>query len=232
MVHTIRFEHIIKIKQSRLNENKTYTHHEACSNFKEISILLSTPWAKMYKRDVINKHNLQFDNSMDIGEDHKFNLMYFLALDGHIKTTDRIVYCYKLGGFASAVKYHDNIAQQYLKLAQAYDLIEQITERSLNKIKYGLMSGAVNHYIVCLPRKAAIKKMEDTFSMWKCYKFESKEKWYLHLQTGKVSVAYYSYVFCNFMEIIKKKIVRIIRQKCKLKKCNCPIFSSMDYRGT
>ena len=200
-----------KISYSNIIANNTYRYDLACSEFGKISRLLSTPWAKMYKRKIIESNSLQFDKSMTIGEDNKFNLLYFSALNGCVKTLNSVVYCYKLGGVASAIKYHENIEQEYLKLVKVYDTLEKIIGYSLDATKYGLLSGAIKHYIICLPKQKAIKKIEETYNEWKYYMFDSTEKWYEAFQQGYINASYYCYFFSSFKEIVKKKSIRAIR---------------------
>lgn len=200
-----------KISYSNIIENGTYSYDEACAEFEKISKWLSTPWAKMYKRRIIESNNLWFDKSMTIGEDNKFNLLYFSVLNGRIKTLKSIVYCYKLGGVASAIKYHENIQEEYIKLAKTYDALEKIIGYQLSSIKYGLLSGVIKHYIVCLPKKKALKKIEDSYSEWRYYMFDNTEKWYLEFQNGDINATYHWYLISYFKEIVKKKAVRAIR---------------------
>lgn len=206
---TFRFSN--RASYTELLQNMECSVKDAQTYFITKPNLLSTSWGKLYKRKVIEKRELQFDSSMSIGEDHKFNLMYYSAVKGKIKTISQIVYCYRLGGVASTVKYHENIKEEYYKLASVYVESENLSGVLSGESIFGLFSAAVKHYIVCLPKKEAIREMEKMFCMWKCFELVSQEKWYDDLRSGKPVFAYHCYLRKNFIEVAKRKLLREIR---------------------
>ena len=76
-------------------ENQEYTVQEFVAKY---SLYPHFPeaWAKFFKRDIIERNNLRFNNNLKFGEDSLFNLSY-LKFCNKISTTDISRYVYKNG---------------------------------------------------------------------------------------------------------------------------------------
>ncbi len=61
------------------SENLSLNQDEFWKHFGRLysETLLNSPWAKLYRTDIIQKNNLQFDLSRSLGEDLLFNLNYY-----------------------------------------------------------------------------------------------------------------------------------------------------------
>lgn len=122
-------------------------------DLREFDACLNTPWAKAYSLSLIRKHHLTFEN-VPLGEDHRFNLRYAALCQGDVKVIQDIVYAYRMGGFASAVRFYENIDELYLGLWGAYR--EALTSESrlaappdfINEVGKSLMDGCVLHYAI------------------------------------------------------------------------------------
>lgn len=81
---------------------------------------LSTPWAKIYKKEIIDKNNLSFIKELPIGEDVLFNLNYILKCNKSIYIKRPIYHVEEREGSASR-KFnpnkieHDKIFNDYIK---------------------------------------------------------------------------------------------------------------------
>ena len=82
--------------------------------FRSNHVLVQSPWAKLYKRSIIEKYLLQFDESIVCYEDFKFNLQYLLCIDG---------YC-----LVNSEKYHYNkiIGENAILKRKKNDLVDEI----------------------------------------------------------------------------------------------------------
>lgn len=122
-------------------------------HFWQIDELLNTPWAKLFRADIIRKNQICFDHMLSIGEDHLFNLQYL----GHVESINVIsdsVYRYTLGGMLSTVKYHEDMDMMFFKLIQAYDALINC-QASVAKKAGELYEAIIRHYLVCLDKDAA-----------------------------------------------------------------------------
>lgn len=85
-----------------------------------IDAALSTPWAKLYRSDVIKSNGLRFDAGVPIGEDTRFNIAFCASAHGALRTTGAQTYGYALGGEASSKRFHPQIMAHYAGLYDAY----------------------------------------------------------------------------------------------------------------
>lgn len=54
---------------------------------------INPPWAKLYKREILDEHEIRFPLGHNLGEDKIFNLEYALYVNS-FKTDSRIAYCF------------------------------------------------------------------------------------------------------------------------------------------
>lgn len=69
------------------NEIKTFLSQHL------VDYVFRTPWAKLFKRNIISQHNLKFDEAFKIGEDNLFMLDYLYHCHS-LATTDQLGYIY------------------------------------------------------------------------------------------------------------------------------------------
>ncbi len=83
-------------------------------NTKKCNYYLSTPWSKLYKREIILNNNIQFDEDIINGEDMLFNINYI----AHIKTFKIInenIYIYRVTPNSLTKNYNKKILKSDLK---------------------------------------------------------------------------------------------------------------------
>ncbi len=123
--------------------------------------LISTPWAKLFDREIIVQKGIRFDENLPLGEDHKFNLTYCRHIK-KAKVVSSAVYNYRLGGMASSVKFYPNKIVLNLEQLKAYELLfgskEEIPLAFLKRKVKDQLFGCVEHFIVHLPRKKAVEQ--------------------------------------------------------------------------
>lgn len=134
-------------------DNTCLTLSEIKDDMHSYDPLFDTPWAKLYKTDIINKNNLSFDTALALAEDHKFNLQY-LKHCRKIAVSDKNVYYYRLGGMASANKFYENKIELNLSLLYSYadffGSIDNIPKDFLYKKTKDQFFGCVRHfYLFC-----------------------------------------------------------------------------------
>lgn len=114
------FDHIIKT-------NKV----EFLNNFKIIPYFFG-PVSKLYKKDIIRKHNLQFDISKSYAEDTIFNLDYLYWCANDIILLNKNNYYYR--------NTPDSLSTQKLNFAERLTLFDQVKKRLL------ALTSNNNHY--------------------------------------------------------------------------------------
>lgn len=86
-------------------------------------------WLQLVKKDIIIKNNLQFDESMDLGEDQLFQILYFMYSSKVVFTSEKL-YHYRVFREGSLMnKYASNIAN---KLNKHIDLVDKLFKRVLS----------------------------------------------------------------------------------------------------
>lgn len=142
------------------------------NNIEYLDELLNTLWAKMYRRGIIEDNKLRFSESLPYCEDHIFNLNYCKYIN-NLKIIKDMVYCYRLGGVASSLKYYPNMNEYLLKLLNAYHKFRlDKNGTSLFEMKNRVVSNltaCILHYIAHCSYIEAIKKTKETFLIFEPY---------------------------------------------------------------
>lgn len=126
--------------------------------------IVGAPWNKLYRKDIIQKESLKFDEKLRNNEDTQFNYSY-LEKCQKIYVSDKPYYNYIDWGKSSASKgYIDNIftvylstykrAIDFLKKAGMYTYNEQFTKKYFIE----LIIGAINSIVVASPGNIIEKK--------------------------------------------------------------------------
>lgn len=118
--------------------------------------LLSAPWAKLFRRDIIESHHIKFDESLCFGEDAVFVKEYMLYINT-VRILPTPVYCYYDIGdeiykkynksFDTIINYYRRIIDVYGRLGVRYD-----TNFPTNEIV-----GVVYNFVIESLRQAGLK---------------------------------------------------------------------------
>lgn len=142
-------------------EPSIYLHGNICEQMDTFDRLISTPWAKLYRRELITENGIWFNIRLPLCEDHIFNLEYAKKIR-KCRVTDRIVYHYKLGGIASSVRFYPEIHTYLHCLLDAYkqNFVNEETFQTvfLAKKLRELLIASVTHYLVCCNPTEAISR--------------------------------------------------------------------------
>lgn len=109
--------------------------------FKNTNIILTgTPWGKLFKKQIIKKHNIIFDTSLQISEDRLF-LYRFLTFTKGIRTSSLLSYCYQQTNYGLSSKKHNIylLVRRFKKLSFAAKAI---------KIKFNLTPDAYLPFVL------------------------------------------------------------------------------------
>lgn len=132
--------------------------------------LFSTPWAKLYRRNIIKKYNLAFDEQVKYGEDFIFNMKYLMNCR-LISLLDTPIYNYRLVVAGSAqTKYFKDMAVYRIK---AYNAILELIEMKDEQIALRFLATGLGHYGTYIQNENAfdgIKMLVDYFRSRVSYK--------------------------------------------------------------
>ena len=93
--------------------------------------LLSAPWAKFFKREILVRFNLRFNDSLCFGEDAVFVKEYLLHTERIFVTSVPIYYYYDIGdeiykkyskSFLNILRYYDCLTDVYQRLGNCYNI--------------------------------------------------------------------------------------------------------------
>lgn len=152
--------------------NESLSHSEILDKMGEIEKKISTPWGKLFRKSVIDENSLRFDEKLPYGEDTIFCISFLKHADC-ISIIENPVYMYRLGGYASSVRFYPQRNQiQLIFLERYWDCYGGVQNLPINfvcnKIIDVLQDCAV-HYIVHCDRLEAKTKIEETFSLFSEY---------------------------------------------------------------
>lgn len=138
-------------------------------DFDEFDSLLNTPWGKLYKREIIEQHGLEFDVGRPFGEDHVFNLKYSQYIKECLVVSD-IVYDYTLGGVASSIKYYPDMNCLNRDLLEEYLFYycDKEDDYFKRKLKDQFM-GSIMHYVSNCDDAEAVRKVNQTLDVFSDY---------------------------------------------------------------
>lgn len=154
------------IAKEVIREKATYDTSDIIQRIGDFDKMISTPWGHLYQRCIIEQYDLRFDEGRSYGEDHIFNLRYC----SHIKrclVIPEIVYNYTMGGFASSVKYYQNINELNKDVLLEYVKYYCNTDDAFFKKKVrDQFIGSILHYMCCCKNIDAINKVEETMGIY------------------------------------------------------------------
>ena len=197
--------------------NRYYLAEEIQKNFSEFDKYISTPWAKLYKNQLIEDAHLAFDEDMHFGEDHVFNLFYSKAIKS-VQVIDSIVYHYRLGGYASSVQYHTDHHKNHLALLRAYIAfwgdIKKVPKNLLDEKMYQQIKSCMLHYMVHCSKREALNKLAETSVLF--LKFAEAERIleYINKEINDLLTKDAEYTYGIFF---KKYRIAILAKRLKIK---------------
>lgn len=111
---------------------------------------LNSPWAKAYKKEIIDSNDIKFDSSISMGEDILFNISYFFCIKKFLYIS-RCVYNYQVSQNSLARKYDQNlISVDKQFLVKLNDLMKKHKLDRLYESQLDLY--AIDGYLSCLKR--------------------------------------------------------------------------------
>lgn len=109
-------------------------------------LTFGTPWAKLFKLEILRKYNIQFNPKLSLHEDHLFYFEYIKHIH-NITTTDKVQYVYinRSNGQSLSRDLKQNSQNKFL----AYDLLNSALETILtnNKIQDSTIPQTLNFII-------------------------------------------------------------------------------------
>lgn len=180
-------------------------------------IMISAPWCKLFKADIIKKNNILFDETLSLGEDIVFNFSY-LNFANDITIVNECLYNYRVDNEASLLrKYRKDLLDNTIKMNSAlYDIIItwDLSERNLqmfyDSVYWGLDDVLVNTFSKN-NKDNFFSKLKYNRSLLKSKEFKSAVKAY----SGKVKLVnriVYT-LHCYSLRLLYEKVVRLTRGK-------------------
>lgn len=90
---------------------------------------INGPWAKLFRRDIIEKHSIRFPEGSSIGEDRAFNIVYSLFCRS-FDAKDRVVYVLNTENTGSLSRKRHANQKQELNIAEEY-ILRELTDAPL-----------------------------------------------------------------------------------------------------
>lgn len=158
------------LREEHIEEEKVFTKEETFSKFKEFDSVNWWPWGKLFKAEIIKKHNMKYDTNMTFGEDHIFNLLYARYITGKAFVTSKNVYNYHSirGGLCSKYYPQMNEFQKYtlLRMADFFGGIESFPYEYKSFYAGSYLKGLVEYYCAWLSRENAAERIENSFNLF------------------------------------------------------------------
>lgn len=120
---------------------------------------LNTVWSKLYKKTIIEKNNIRFDENIVIGEDKVFNLCYFNAISKsqEIIISDRCVWVQRKNVKTSVMsKFSKNTLNDLFKVYN-YVYPYACKYNTLQDVNYIYLCKILSYYISCIENKVPLK---------------------------------------------------------------------------
>ncbi len=175
---------------------------------------LMTIWNCIYRKDVIEKYNIQFDEHFKHGdEDGMFNIEYVLHCKSIYFSSKCCYHYYIRKGVSTITKYNDELLNDYLYfIDKLYYLVSKIKDEYINAlIKLYMLRFFSNIYIrFCRHHPKTNDKINFLKRLRNSKNFEyaltfSNKKYYKHF-----SIKYFYWNIINFFLIKKKYIISIL----------------------
>ena len=175
--------------------------------------LLSAPWAKLFRREIIERHNLRFNEALCFGEDAVFVKEYILNVND-IQLQDTAFYFYEDIGDAIYEKYNRSftpILEYYSQLSNQYNRIGQKFRISVSTKE--LIGVVYNMAVKCLDKRGLTE-----WQQVRCFlldssvrlTLQSRNSWYINslLEVASWDNAFIFMMFFRLFESVKRFFVK------------------------
>ena len=127
-----------------INYNKSLISQNEFNEFLSENIdatLLRTPWAKLFKNEIIQKKRLRFDENLIFGEDHVFNVSYLMHCKSISVIKETCYIYYNIGDeyINKYQKYNEKILEYFDKITLKYKNLNDIYHLRGTRIVYGFI---------------------------------------------------------------------------------------------
>ena len=190
-------------------DNKSYFLDGNSESLSALDEVLSLVAPKLSRRSVIESGDIRF-GSIPYSEDHRFGLAFVAKGDGTVKTMDKVVYKYRCGGAASAVRFYPDMDLIGVSMLRYYRDICSSSSRILMDESFcqeapaRWLDGVLIHFCVCLPQKQArqrcLKAIEEFAAVGEPYKLNVD-----------ASSFYDEWLRSHRVKITAKRVLRSIR---------------------
>lgn len=163
-------------------DNHTFFVDGRRESLSEIDDILSLIAPKLLRRKVIVDGSIAF-GSVPYSEDHRFELAFVAAGKGTVKTISKVVYFYRSGGAASAVRCYPDIDRISLSMLMYYCDICMDSRRLFmddffcDEAPARWLEGVLMHFSTCLPRcqvrEKCLAAIEEFSALGEPYRFSA-----------------------------------------------------------
>ena len=161
-------------KECVVLENDTYSGDGVVENLYRIYLKTFTPWAKLYKKSLINENHIKFKD-IPYGEDTVFNLEY-IGYCRNISMISVVVYNYNRVTENSAMSksYSDIDIYRKMIFNEAKKIIDKHNKSDLDKVLSDFanvsLRGIINHLILLTDDiELQMKKIADAYEYFEKY---------------------------------------------------------------
>ena len=190
--------------------NKSYFDGK-CEPLSALDGPLSLVSSKLFRKSVISNSEISF-GSVPYSEDHRFGLAFAAAGSGIVKTIDKIVYLYRCGGAASAVRFYPTMDRISLSMLSYYREVcassprFYMDEAFCSDAPVRWLDGVLMHFNTCMCRNQVYAKCLEAIE-----EFSSVEEPYGFSVNAP---AYYDeWLKSRRIKIIAKRALRSMRLK-------------------
>lgn len=161
-----------RMKQTFIRKAELISKDDIWTDSLRVEKLMRMAWGKLYRTQIIRESNILFDQALPFMEDTLFTWQYCKHINS-IRVTDQVVYCYRLGGVASTVKFYP---EKHRYLATALDVyadffgsVDNIPKEFLrSKVTIGLVE-CINHYLTHCSRSEAAERIGAALEVFSPY---------------------------------------------------------------
>lgn len=123
-------------------------------------VFLRTPWGKLFKREIIERNHIRFDNHIRFGEDTVFVLTYLLDISS-LKCLSEELYCYSdvEDNFQTRKKYNLSLEEMQYMLNAMTCLIEAVE----NKFDFYIDRQCVLNVLNTYPIEKVLADYDETY---------------------------------------------------------------------
>ncbi len=141
------------IRETKFSENEyDFLHREDVFKLNE-KVMMSAPWCKLYKSQIVKDNNIFFEKDLSLGEDLVFNFSY-LSFITDIAVINKQLYNYRVDNENSLLrKYRKDLLDNTIKMncyvydiIQKWDLDRDILQSFYNSVYWGFDNVLVNTF--------------------------------------------------------------------------------------